>query len=116
MSATVAAAHAALTSAVSAASEPVDPPACIAFSGGSDIAGVGGKLVEWRFTVTCYVGWLDNAGSTAALAALVQAKLVILWALAGWRVLSVSPDTIRTLAGGEMLSADIAVSTYVELA
>ena len=101
---------------MSAASEPIDPPACIAFSNGSDLTGLGGEKVEWRFNVVCYVGWQNNAGATAALAALVQAKLTTLRALAGWSILSVSPDTIRTLAGGEMLSADIAVSTYVELA
>ena len=115
MSYTIASAHAALTSAVSAAMEPIDPPACIAFSNGSDLKGLGGASVEWRYTVTCYVGWRDNATATAALAALVQAKLVILRALAGFSILSVSPDTIRTLAGGEILSADIAVSTPVEL-
>ena len=113
---TVAEAQAALVSAVSAASEPVDPPACIVFSGGSDFRSLGGSQVEWRFNVTCYVGWRDNATASAALAALVFAKLVILRALAGWAVLSVSGDTIRTLAGGDMLAADISVSTKVELA
>lgn len=112
----IAQAQSALATAVSSSSELIDPPACIVFSNGSDLAGLGGKKVAWRFTVTCYVGWQNNAGSTAALAALVQAKLVILWALAGFSVISVSSDTIRTLAGGEMLTADIAVSTPVELA
>ena len=113
---TIAQAQAALVSAVSAKAEPVAPPACIVFSRGSDLAGLGGASVEWGFNVTCYVGWRNNAQSTAALAVLVQAKLVTLRSLAGWSIVSVSPDTIRTLAGGEMLTADIAVSTPVELA
>jgi hypothetical protein len=112
---TVADAHAALSTAVGAASEIVSPPACIVFSQGSDLRGLGGSQVEWRYNVTCYVGWQDNAGSTTELAGLVQAKLVILRALAGWAVISVTPDTIRELAGGSMLSADIAVSSKVEL-
>ncbi len=39
----------------------------------------------------------------------------ILLALAGWKVIAVSSDAVRTLAGGDHLTADISVSTVVEL-
>jgi hypothetical protein len=64
----------------------------------------------------CYVGiQSDPQDVTVALAAVTLAKLVILRALAGWRIQSVSPDFTVTLAGGEHLAANILVSTRVEL-
>lgn len=77
---------------------------------------MGGDSVEWQFRVTCAVGLRgDNATASAELATLVQAKLAILWALPGWRVLSIGPDSVRTIAGGDQFTADIAVSSIVQL-
>lgn len=112
----VATARTALDTAVDASDEIVAGPACIIFSNGSDLQGLGGSNVEWGFNILCYVGLRDNAVTSSELATYVQAKLVILRALAGWSVLSVGRDTIRQLAGADCLTADIAVSTTVELA
>lgn len=113
---TVAEARVALVTAVSASDDVMAPPGCMVFSSGSDLAGLGGSNVEWRYRVTCYVGWhSDSADTEDDLAATVQAKLVILRAFAGWRVLSVGPSVVRSLAGGDHLTADITVSTPVTL-
>jgi hypothetical protein len=112
---TIGQAQAALVSAVGASGEIVAGPACIVFSNGSDLARLGGAGVEWGFNVLCYVGLRDNAVTSAELATYVQAKMVILQALAGWRIVSVGRDTIRSLAGSDLLAADIAVTTKVEL-
>lgn len=112
---TIAQAHAALSTAVGASGEIVAGPACIVFSNGSDLARLGGTGVEWGFNVLCYVGFRDNAVTSAELAGYVQAKMVILAALAGWRIVNVNADTVRTLAGSELLTAVIAVTTKVDL-
>lgn len=113
---TSAEAHTTLSSAVGAADDIVSGPACIVFSNGSDLTALGGNQVEWGFRVLCYVGIKsDSQDATTALAALTYAKLVILRALAGWRIQSVSPDFTVTLAGGEHLAANIIVSTRVDL-
>ena len=109
-------ARSALASAVSASPFEVDPPACYVFSSGSELESRGGSSVEWQFRVTCAVGIRgDNATASSELAALVVTKLAILWALPGWRVLSVGPDSVRTIAGGDQFTADIAVSIVVQL-
>ena len=112
---TIAQAHAALSTAVGASPEIVAGPACIVFSGGSDLTQLGGTGVAWGFSVLCYVGARDNAVTTAELAAYVQTKLAVILALAGWRLVSVDGDTTRTLAGSELLTAVIAVTTKVDL-
>jgi hypothetical protein len=53
--------------------------------------------------------------ASADLAALVAAKLATLNALAGWGISGVSEDRMRTIGGGEQLTADIAVSTKVDI-
>lgn len=113
---TVADARAALVTAVGAAEAEVDPPACYVFSGGSDLGLAGGTSIEWSFRVTCAVGIPgDMAQASTALATLVAAKLTILWALPGWRVISVGGDQTRQIAGGEQFTADITAVTLVQI-
>jgi hypothetical protein len=113
---TVASARAALVTAVGASDYEIDPPACYVFSSGSDLTNLGGRGTRWTFRVVCAVGIPgDFAQSSATLAALVEAKLQILWALAGWQVDSVGPDHTSLIAGGEQFTADIAVSTPVHI-
>jgi hypothetical protein len=50
-----------------------------------------------------------------ALATLVLAKVTIVNALAGWRLVDVGPSTSRQIAGGDHLAADIAVTTKVDI-
>ena len=86
------------------------------WSDGSDTRPTGKGSVIWRFRVMCYVGYKsDSAASDVALSALVAAKTLILLGLVGWTVDGVSPAGTRQIAGGEHLTADIAVSTYVTL-
>jgi hypothetical protein len=116
MSASVAAARAALVSAVGATDGPLSPPCLAVVSGGSELRGLGGGNVEWTFRVVCYAGaYTDNAGLEDALGALVQSTLVTLRSLAGWSIVSVSPSLIRDADGGRVLAADIAVTTSVTL-
>jgi len=113
---TVVEARTALVSAVGASDYAIDPPACYVYSNGSDLTPLGGGGIEWGFRVTCAVPYPgDDATASGALAALVAAKLTIVRALAGWRTLSVSPDQLRTIAGGEQFTADIAVSYRVHV-
>lgn len=113
---TISEARTALVSAVSASDYEVDPPACYVYSGGSDLTPLGGGGIEWEFRVTCAVGYQgDGATASAALASLVAAKLTILRALGGWSIVRVSPDQIRQIAGGDQFTADIAVSSRVNI-
>lgn len=113
---TIVAAHSALSTAVGASDSIVAAPGVIVFSEGSDLASLGGSQVEWQFRVTPYVGIVsDEQDTTVALAALVLAKLAILRALAGWRIIRVGPDYSTELAGGKHLAANIIVSTPVDL-
>jgi hypothetical protein len=113
---TIAAARDELVTAVGAVNPGVDPPACYVYSNGSDLTSLGKSALEWGFRVTCDVGLQgDDDNQSDALSALVLAKLTILQALAGWRILSVSADQIRTIAGGDHFTADIAVSTRVNI-
>ncbi len=88
---------------------------CIVFSNGSDLQRLGGTNTECGFNVLCYVGLRDNRVTSTELATYIQAQMVILTALAGFRIVSVGRDTIRTLAGSDLLTADIAVTTTVAL-
>jgi hypothetical protein len=111
---TLAEARAALVAAVGGSDAPIDPPAAYVFSNGTDFTGF--PAPEWRFRVTCAVGYGgDDAGASAALAELVGAKLAVLVGLAGWRLDGVTPDTIRQIAGGDQLTADVTVATKVTL-
>lgn len=114
---TLAAARAALVTAVGASEAYVDPPGCMVFSNGSDLSTPTLKgSVLWSWRVMCYVGEFKQSAETSpALSAYVAAKLAALFALEGFSVDSVSPDTTRQLAGGDHLAADIAVSAYVTL-
>ncbi len=111
---TLGAARTALVSAVSALSDATSGTGCVVYSNGSNMQLRGDGSALWQFRVTCYVGYqADSAQNSKDLATLVAAKLVILLSLAGWQIDSVSPDVVRSIAGGDHLSADIAVTTTV---
>ena len=112
---TVVQARDALDTAVSASDEIVAGPACIVFSNGSDLTKLGGTNVEWGFTVLCYVGLRDNRVTSTELGTYVQAQMAILLALAGFKIVSVERDSVRSLAGSDVLSAAINVTTPVAL-
>ena len=113
---TIVQARAALVTAVSAKDTFSDPPACYVYSSGSDMELLGGSSIRWMFRVSCVVAYQgDDADSSRALATLTQAKLAILWPLAGWSVDRVSADLATDIAGGQYFSADIDVSTVVQL-
>jgi hypothetical protein len=113
---TVAAARTALVTAVSASEKETNGTACYVFSAGTDFVRLGGSSTEWRFRVTCAVGWNSDIGTMeGALATLVLAKVTIVNALAGWRLVDVGPSTSRQIAGGDHLAADIAVTTKVDI-
>lgn len=112
----VAAARAALVELVGASDAPVDPPACYVFSNGTDMSRLGGTGVAWGFRVTCAVGYGgDDATASQDLAELLGAKLALLNDPSTWAIASVSSDQVRTIAGGEQLTADIAVTTKVDI-
>lgn len=109
-------ARAALVALVEASENPADPPACYVYSSGSDMTGLGGTGRSWGFRVTCAVGYVaDHAGASQYLAELVDAKLALLVAPSEWGIVSVSSDQVRSIAGGEQLTADIAVTTKVDI-
>ena len=111
----LAAARTALVTAVGAKDDYADPPGCMVFSNGTDAQGTLSGSYLWRFRVMCYVGYkADNAGADVELAAYVATKLAALQAVP-YQIDGVSPVGTRQIAGGEHLTADITVSTYVTL-
>ena len=113
--ASLAAARAALVTLVGASEESVDPPATYVYSSGTDSTRLGGSSVEWEFRVTVSGGMQSNGAASAAVATLLAAKLSALQASPLYRILRVSPDQVRTSAGGDQLTADIAVSCKVDI-
>ena len=113
---TILEARAALVTAVGASDRLVDPPATYVYSQGSDITVLGKGSVQWAFRVSCVVAYRDDdAAASKELAGLLSAKLIILWALAGWSVERVSPDLSTDIGGGRYFSADIDVTTVVQI-
>jgi len=113
---TIAQARAALVTAVGAVDAEGTASACYVYSEGSSMERVGQSGVQWGFRVTCAVGLRGTASTGSAdLAAFVAGKLATLNALAGWGIAGVSGDRVRTIGGGEQLSADIAVFTKVDI-
>ena len=113
---TVAQARAALVTAVSAVDAYRTPPQCYVYSNGTDMQGLGGSSVKWGFRVTCAVGWKsDDAKASSALGTLVLAKLAILQASPIYEIGGVSADVVRQIGGADHLTADIAVSTKVDI-
>ncbi len=113
---TLAAARTALVTLVGGDDDYVSPPGAFVYSSGSDLRGIGRGQVEWQFRVTGYVG-IGQADSAAASVALAAHMLTILQALraAPYAVISIGPDVVRTIAGGDHLSADITVGIMVEI-
>ena len=113
---TIAQARAALSTLVGASDEAVDPPACYVFSNGTEFERLGGTGVEWNFRVTCVVGIPgNNAQASDALAAMIAAKLALLNAPGTWQINGVSREGTVESAGSKLLTADIAVSTKVDI-
>lgn len=117
MSASIAAARAALVSAVGATDGPASPPAIIVVQGGSDLKGVGGSNVEWTYRIILMAGlYSDDAQMEDLLATMLQTALVTLRSLSGFSIVSVTPSLVRQdKDGGRTLAADIAVTTSVTL-
>ena len=113
---TILTARAALVTAVGASDRLVDPPACYVYSQGSDMTLLGKGSIQWGFRVSCVVGYRDDdAAASKDLAGLLSAKLIILWALPGWSVDRVSADLVTDIGGGKYFSADIDVTTVVQI-
>lgn len=113
---TLAAARSALVTAVGAKDDVVDPPGCLVFSDGADLAGTLKGQILWRFRVMCYVAAnSDNAAGDVLMNAYLATQLGIIQALAGWAPATVSATGVSSWAGSDLLTADIAVSTYVTL-
>ena len=113
---TIAQARAALVTAVGAVDAYRTPPQTYVYSGGTDMERLGGSSTKWAFRVICAVGWKsDDAKASAALAALLAAKLAILQASSLYEITSVSPDVVRQIGGADHLTADIAVSCKVDI-
>lgn len=115
---TLAAARAALVTAVGASDDVVDPPGCMVFSEGTDFAGaLGDGTLPWRFRILAYVAARsDSAAGDVLMNAYLATLVAALYALPYWRVESVGPTGVSQLAGGDLLAANITVSTYVTLA
>lgn len=113
---TLAAARTALVTAVGGDDDYVAPPGVFVYSSGSDVRGIGRGQVEWLFRCTAYVGigQADSAAASVALAAHVVSLLATLRAT-GYAVVSVGPDVLRTIAGGDHLCADITVGIMVTI-
>lgn len=114
---TLAAARSALVTATGAKDDVVDPPGCMVFSEGADFAGMlGDGSLIWRFRILCYVAASsDNAAGDVLMNAYLATQVAALMALSYWRLESVGPTGVSQLAGGDLLAANITVSTYVTL-
>ena len=115
---TLAAARAALVTAVGAVDDYGDTTGCMVFSEGSPLSPMyGDGSVNWNWRVACYVGFRNNSGTAdIELAELVAAKVLIIQALPGWKLDGVSASGVAQISGNDSLAADIAVSTKVTLA
>lgn len=90
-------------------------PCALVFGAGSDMTGIGRGQVAVEFRVTMLGGLSDAHAAGAELATLEGTVLTVARALAGWQVGPLSGDQIRTVAGGDYLSADLALTTTVDL-
>jgi len=122
MSASVSAARGVLSAALVAASLPCsDSPGDTAapvvhiFGNGSDMRGVGRGQVRYGFRLVLQPEGGNPAVESANLGAMVEAVCAVIRSLSGWEVGEVGPDTIRTLAGADFLSADVTALVQVEL-
>lgn len=120
MSQTVVQARAALVTGLSPVVVSDDPggtaPPCVMiWGGGSDLTMLQTGKVEWTFRVTLIAETWNASGASVALNALGATVLSKLRALAGFKVVSHGPDVVRSVGGGDYLTADIAVSTMIDL-
>lgn len=122
MSASVTASRAALAAALAAASircsdSPGDTAAPVVhiFSNGSTLQRVGGAQVVWGWRLVLQPVQGTPAIASANLGSMAEAVCAVIMALQGFRLVSVSPDTMRQLAGSDFLSNDIEVENHVDI-
>jgi hypothetical protein len=93
----------------------VAPPVALIFGGGIDPSHAMRREMLATFRITAVAGRADATAMSAALGELVLKILAVVNGLAGWVVGNVSPDLERSIAGGQYLTADISVSTFVSV-
>lgn len=120
--ATIAARRAELVAALVAATvrasdDPgaVEPPVTYIYGDGSDLVGVGRGQVRYGFRLVLVAGLREAPYASSTLGTLAELVITTLRALAGWQLGPLSADVVRTIAGGEYLTADLSVSTMVDL-
>ena len=93
----------------------VTPPGVIVYGDGVDPAHIVRGQMEAGFRLTFVGGAWDGAASSSALRGVIAAALPILAGLAGWRLGSVTPDSVVRIAGSTLLGADMPLSRMVDI-
>jgi hypothetical protein len=91
------------------------PPCVLLWSNGSDLTKLQTGKVEWIFRVTMVAESWNASGASIALNSLAATVLGKLRAMNGFKVQSHGADVVRTMGGNDYLTADVAVSTMVDL-
>jgi len=91
------------------------PPYAILVQAGSDLDGIGRGQVAFGWRVTLVAGDYLVATSATALDSLMSTSTTVLRLMDGWRLTSMSAASIRDLAGGLYLTADVTASAMIDL-
>ncbi len=85
------------------------------FGNGSDMRGVGRGQVRYSFRLVLQPEGGTTAVASSNLGVMVAAVVAVLRTLTGFEVGEVTPDTLRTIAGSDFLSADVTALTMIDL-
>lgn len=93
-----------------------EPPTCLVFGNGGDLRLLmqGKVSAEFRITVVAPGQWSDGATSRT-LGGQVVEVITEVRALAGWQVLSFTPDVVRDIGGSQYLTADVICRRNVDI-
>lgn len=93
----------------------IAPPYGIIFGEGIDLAHAGRGQSAASFRLVLIAGGWDTNVAMRTLTGMVQSALAGLRALDGWHLQEVRRDNIISIAGGQMLGADVIAARMVDI-
>ncbi len=91
------------------------PPVAFIFGDGVSEWHLSRNQFVQRFRVTLVAGGWDVESSGRILTGLVQQAVLVILGLSGWRLEEVRRDNVISIAGGQMLGADVIASRMVDI-
>ena len=91
-----------------------DPPMALVFGNGLTTHSLSKAVAEFRILVVAPGKWSDGATSKA-LGVLTVGVVDVIRGLAQWQFVSVGPDAIRNIGGGDYLTADVIARRPIDL-